>query len=104
MRRPRGVRHESSCELVFALRASLEDTDAAFYAKLKIEIGRRVMRAVRVVVAAREKAPVLVVDFGSCQPPHVHARFLYSPSLLADFLALRGGEAGEKFIETRVTK
>src|SRR5712671_5607848 len=165
MRRPRGVRHESSRELVFALRASLEDTDAAFYAELQrlviadlemqqrhvadrapvaavqherreniegardrlsielgkhhqevfgkrlaeaaeelqIEIGRRVMRMVGVVVAAREKAPVLVADFGSCQPAHVHARFPYPPSLLADFLALLGGEIGEKLVEIRVS-
>src|SRR6266849_10816871 len=35
MRRPRGVRHESSRELVFALCAPLEDTDATFYAELQ---------------------------------------------------------------------
>src|SRR5882724_13121525 len=164
VRRPRGARHESPCELVLALCAPLEDTDAALYAELQrlviadlemqqrhvadrapvaavqherreniegardrlsielgkhhhevfgkrlaeppeelqIEIGRRVMRAVRVVVAAREKAPVLVADFGSCQPPHLHARFPYPPPLLADFLALRRGEIGEKLVEIRV--
>src|SRR5882724_13054687 len=35
VRRPRGVRHESPRELVFALRTPLEDTDAAFYAELE---------------------------------------------------------------------
>jgi len=46
---------------------------------------------------------VLVADFGSRQPPHLHARFPYPPSLLADFLALRGGEIGEKLVEIRVS-
>src|SRR5712691_11603478 len=35
VRRPRGVRHEAPRELVFALRASLEDPDAAFYAEIQ---------------------------------------------------------------------
>src|SRR5712691_11880817 len=35
VRRPRGVRHEAPRELVFALRASLEDPDASFYAEIQ---------------------------------------------------------------------
>src|SRR5207245_520196 len=151
-------------ELVFTLRASLEDPDAAFYAEiqrlviahlemqqrevadrapvtavqhprreniegardrlsielgkdheevfgqrlaeppkeLQVEIRRRVMRSVGVVVAAGEKVPVLVAGFGSDQPPPARPRFLHPSSLLSDFFALRRSEIGEKLIEIGV--
>ena len=70
--------------------------------ELEVQIRRGVMRAIRVVVAAREKAPVLVADFGSDQPSHANARLLHPSSLLSDFLSLRGSEIREKLIEIRV--
>src|SRR5689334_24081918 len=60
------------------------------------------VRAVRAVVAAREKGPMLISDLRAGHPPHAHARILHSAALLEDLLALGRGEIGEKLPEARV--
>ena len=72
--------------------------------KFQVEVRRRVVRAVGLLVAAREQGPVALPYLVAAQPPETHARIAHLAPFLPDFLALVMRQLREKFVERAVAR